>query len=178
MLYRKKSFQGTWAIRMQGLSDLPVEFAGATVLDVGCNMGIIGYEICKRKPAFFHGVEAMLIHSFVAKMVFQGVEAENRIDRFDITKENMRRKKLLETYDIILYLAVHQHLRKQVGAVEACKVAIDLFSRCRGSLVFRGPHLDEISEIGESCGLLLKKTIDCGLTNKLALFQKPIEATQ
>jgi len=172
MLYRKKSFQGAWATRLEGLFDLTLEYADASILDVGCNMGIIGYEICKRKPVFFHGVEAMLLHSLVAKMVFQGVEVENRIERLDITAEKKRRKTLLSGYDIIVYLAVHQHIRRQVGAAGAREVAADLFSRCRRSLVFRGPHLEEMSALALSNGFELKEIIDNSNVNPLALFQR------
>ena len=51
------SFTGDWAHRFQGLFDCGVVFSGKSILDAGCNVGIIAYEVAKLGPASIHGID-------------------------------------------------------------------------------------------------------------------------
>ena len=86
---------------MDGIARNSLPFQNATVLDVGCNIGIVGYEICKSEPSFYHGIERSLVHQFVAKMIFKGIDSKSKIDRFDIGKLKKREKYLNETYCLL-----------------------------------------------------------------------------
>ena len=172
MLNFGKSFQGYWDDRLAGLVDLKLPLQGAAVLDVGCNMGIIGYELCKSEPGFYHGVERMRVHAFVARMLFKGVRSEHRIDRINIAKENVRKKVLHDAYDIVLYLAVHQHLKKQLGEEAANDVFLDLLNRCSGCLVFRGPDYDSVTALAEKKGFARGEVFSSSRINPICIFRR------
>ncbi|PCI41079.1 MAG: hypothetical protein COB46_05105, partial [Rhodospirillaceae bacterium] len=78
-------FKGTWTDRLHHLLHAGVDFKDKTILDVGCNMGIVGYEICKRKPAYYHGIERLPELAGVAGAIFLGVETPNTIQIGDVT---------------------------------------------------------------------------------------------
>ena len=54
----KSGFVGDWNFRIGDLFKCGVEFRGRTVLDAGCNMGLLAYEIAKHEPKFIHGTSA------------------------------------------------------------------------------------------------------------------------
>lgn len=172
MFYFGKSFTGNWADRLDGLFDAGVDLKGASVLDVGCNMGIVGYEVCKNGPVRYCGVEAMRVHAFVAEMIFKGVSIPTRVVRGNIAKLSVRRKIFEEMYDVVLYLAVHQHIRKQVGEGAAADVLTDLFRHCAKTLVFRGPDLEEVTEIGQRSGFYLAGVGQRNRVNRISLFHR------
>ena len=43
-----------WRQRLADLLACEVDYAGKTVLDAGCNVGILAYEITKLGPSFIH----------------------------------------------------------------------------------------------------------------------------
>ena len=156
-LFWGTSFQGTWADRTRNLFELDVQYGGASILDVGCNMGVVGLEICKCEPARYHGIEKMAAHNFVAKAVLQGTGVDCRVDRIDIANEKERQRTLDTRYDIVLYLAVHQHVRRQVGEDRAAAVLDDLLARTEKYFVFRGPDYKEAIRAAENAGFSLCK---------------------
>ncbi len=172
MLYLGKSFQGHWEDRIDGLFDMGVEFQAASVLDIGCNMGIVGYEVCKHGPVAYCGVEGSRVHAFVAEMIFKGVSTPSRIVWGNITKPSVRKKLFEQRYDVVLYLAVHQHIRKQVGQAVAADVLSDLFEHCTKTLVFRGPDLEEVSEMAKRHGFVLGETGEKSRVHRLSLFHR------
>jgi 2-polyprenyl-3-methyl-5-hydroxy-6-metoxy-1,4-benzoquinol methylase len=168
--FRGKSFQGVWEDRIATLFQLDIDFSGASILDVGCNMGVVGLEICRHKPLKYHGIEKMVVHSFVAECVFRGVDIENRIDRIDIGSKKQRDHTLDDQYDIVLYLAVHHHLKRQVGEEAAKDVMVDLFNRCKSRFVYHGTFPQEAIDIGQSLGWKLVKSIPQGKLNPVCYF--------
>ena len=47
----------SWRQRIEDLDACAIDYAGKTVLDAGCNVGILAYEISKRGPAFVHALD-------------------------------------------------------------------------------------------------------------------------
>ncbi len=46
-----------WRQRLKDLLACEVDYAGKTVLDAGCNVGILAYEITKLGPSFIHAID-------------------------------------------------------------------------------------------------------------------------
>lgn len=171
MLYFGKSFQGHWDDRVAGLVELELPVEGASILDIGCNMGILGYELCKLSPSFYHGVERMRVHAFVARMIFQGVRVEHKIDRINVGRKKVREKVLRDSYDIVLYLAVHQHIKKQIGEAAANEIFVDLLKRSRRCLVFRGPDYADVTALAEESGFARGDVVSSSRINPVCIFR-------
>lgn len=167
VIFRDRSFQGTWSDRVANLFDLDVVFEGSSVLDVGCNMGIVGLEVCKHLPKKYHGIERMAAHHFIAQSVFQGAEIPNRVDRININSKKERDNILDSTYDVVLYLAVHQHLKKQAGQEVATATLEDLLARCSKYFVFRGPDIEEVVDFAKAQGFVVGKQFPRGKLNPI-----------
>lgn len=137
-------FKGRWVDRIEHLFTCGVDFSGKEILDVGCNMGIVGYEICKHGPAHYHGIEVLKEHVKVAQSIFLAVGTPHWFDNVDLSK---RRDVLNTSYDVTLYLAVHQHIARTKGYPTAEVVALDVMARTKEFLIFRGPEREYFAEL-------------------------------
>jgi 2-polyprenyl-3-methyl-5-hydroxy-6-metoxy-1,4-benzoquinol methylase len=171
-MIEERKFAGTWATRLENLFEAGVGFGAKSVLDAGCNMGIVGYEICKQGPAFYQGVDILAGHVDVARAVFLGVPVESRFDAGDLTDMGVRQALLRPAYDVVLYLAVHHHIRRVAGDAAARAVASDLFARSSGHLIFRGPDLDDIRAIAAENGFEVAAAFPRGRHNPLCAFRR------
>jgi 2-polyprenyl-3-methyl-5-hydroxy-6-metoxy-1,4-benzoquinol methylase len=124
--YTWKKFTGSWHDRIAGLFDCGIDFTGKSVLDVGCNMGIVAYEISKRGPSFIHGLDNYRGALRVAKAVFTAVPVESRFDLIDLRDERQLQSVLLPSYDIVLLMEVYHQVRKKnpVAAARAVEIIV------------------------------------------------------
>ena len=132
-----KSFMGNWEHRLAGVFDCNVDFSGKTILDAGCNVGIIDYEIAKRSPAFIHGIDSYWGGINAARHIFHGVDVESRFDVADITNDRKLRRLLRPSYDIVIMMAVWQHIRTARGQAVADRVVATLAEHCTGVFIVR-----------------------------------------
>ncbi|TIQ58948.1 MAG: class I SAM-dependent methyltransferase [Mesorhizobium sp.] len=138
----KKYSAGTWDDRLDGLFSCGVKYFGKTILDVGCNMGIVAYEIAKRRPAYIHGIDILKPHTRVARSIFLGSNVESRFDTMSLGSRKLQ-SVLNDRYDIVLLLAVYQHVRRGLGQEEADRIFIDIINRTQ-TIVARVPDEDDI----------------------------------
>jgi hypothetical protein len=153
----RPGFRGTWRERIGDLFDCGVDFRNRTILDVGCNMGIIAYEIAKREPQSIHGVDIDKNYTRVARMIFHGIPLESRFDRLDLTRSRDVARVLKPSYDIVVFLAVYRHLRKAKGQTVALGATEQLFSRCGETFILRtrSSLVPEIEKVASRFGLSL-----------------------
>jgi len=71
--YRRKFGGRDWQSRFQTLASFGIDYRDKVILDAGCNLGILGYEISKQKPAFYHGIDVDRAALNVARGIFSGV---------------------------------------------------------------------------------------------------------
>ncbi|RWH69469.1 MAG: class I SAM-dependent methyltransferase [Mesorhizobium sp.] len=138
----KKYSAGTWDDRLDGLFSCGVKYFGKTILDVGCNMGIVAYEIAKRRPAYIHGIDILKPHTRVARSIFLGSNVESRFDAMNLGSRKLQ-SVLNDSYDIVLLLAVYQHVRRGLGQEEADRIFTDIINRAQ-TIVARVPDEDDI----------------------------------
>lgn len=168
MSVKATQFKGGWPDRLRNLFDHNLPLIGASVLDVGCNMGIVGYEVCKHGVTDYHGIDVLPDHLDVARGIFMGVPCRSRIEALHLPTALDR---LDSAYDVILYLAVHQHIRKAQGAEKAAETARGLFRRT-GTLVFRGPDVEALKAIALEEGFEIAHETPQGELFPLLVFQR------
>ncbi|RWO63413.1 class I SAM-dependent methyltransferase [Mesorhizobium sp.] len=143
MLFWKfhKKFAGTWEDRLEGLFSCGVNYSDKTILDVGCNMGIVAYEISKHRPAYIHGIDILKPHIGVARSIFLGSDVESRFDAMNLGSRKLP-SVLRDRYDIVLLLAVYQHVRRGVGQEKADLIFTDIINRAQ-TVVARVPDEED-----------------------------------
>lgn len=130
-------FSGTWEERLADLFDCGVDFAGKRVLDAGSNMGIVAYEINKRRPAFIHGIDNYRPAVTIARRLFMAVDVPHRFDLVDVLDERRIRAVLEPAYDIVLMMALWQHIRR-ANPEKATRFLGVVTAACREAIIFRG----------------------------------------
>ena len=146
-----KLFKGTWDHRLAGLFECGVDYHGKSILDAGCNIGIIAYEIAKHRPSFIHGIDNYRRGISVARHIFQAVDVSSRFDVADLTNERKLRRLLQQRYEIVLLLSVWQNIRTSHGSVAADRVVSVLTEHCSGMFVAKTsePIAHEFSAVME-----------------------------
>jgi 2-polyprenyl-3-methyl-5-hydroxy-6-metoxy-1,4-benzoquinol methylase len=134
---QKTEFSGTWDHRIGDVFECGVDYRGKTILDAGCNMGIVDYEIAKKHPKFIHGIDEEKWFIEIARSIFLAVPVESQFDVLDLTR-NARLVRLLHPhYDIVLLLSVYPHVYRESGQAAARLLAQTLFARCSETFVLR-----------------------------------------
>jgi 2-polyprenyl-3-methyl-5-hydroxy-6-metoxy-1,4-benzoquinol methylase len=94
------------------------------VVDAGCNVGILAYEISKRGAAFIHALDGSPQMLAAAKLIFRSVDTPHRLDLVNLANDRCLRGVLRPAYDIVQLLAVYQHVERARGdalaATNAC----------------------------------------------------------
>jgi len=128
-------FKGSWASRIECLFG-GYDIADKRVLDIGCNMGVVGYEICKHGPAHYTGVDRLSKHLAVARALFHGIETPHEFHDLDLVMEGWH---CGYQYDVVFLLAVWHHLVKGYGRDKARATLMPFFDKVTHTVVVRGP---------------------------------------
>jgi 2-polyprenyl-3-methyl-5-hydroxy-6-metoxy-1,4-benzoquinol methylase len=135
--YTWPKFTGPWHERIAGLFDCGIDFSGKSILDVGCNMGIVSYEISKRAPSSIHGLDNYQGALRVAEAIFSAVPVESRFDLIDLRNERKLQRILLPSYDIVLLMEVYHQVKKKSPQAAARAVEI-VVPRSAQTVLVRG----------------------------------------
>lgn len=100
--------------RMDGLTDLLVRAQGMSVLDLGCNRGMAGYDFANHGARLVHGCDLDSDAVFVARSVFADMRNVESVHICaDLTKGPDALKPLGERhYDTILMLATYHKIKR------------------------------------------------------------------
>lgn len=109
-------------IRMDGMTDLVIRAKGASVFDIGCNRGLVSFEMANNGARLVHGCDIFAEGVQTAREIFADLRGcESRFEVIDLTGGpnavtnafgDMR-------YDIVLCLATLHKLRRLMKAAEA-----------------------------------------------------------
>jgi SAM-dependent methyltransferase len=149
--------QGFNGIRLDGIGDILNRANGATVFDIGCNRGMVGYEFAVNGAARVQGCD--LFHSGIetARQVFADFKGCDH--RFEIVDLSSGPKALKDAFgdqadwkhDIVLMLSVYHKLNKQLEPA-ALSVLIKHFGNMTGKyLCWRG-HAPELPQLDKDLG--------------------------
>ena len=130
-----------WRRRLEDLLACEVDYRGKTVLDAGCNVGILAYEIAKLGSSFIHAIDGSQPELDAARVILRSVEIPTRVDLVDLADYARLRAILEPGYDIVQLLAVYQHVRRVRGDPAAGRMLTTLAERCRNTfIVATQPH--------------------------------------
>lgn len=134
-------------IRLDGMLDLVVRARGATVFDIGCNRGLVGFEMACNGATVVHGVdiEASVIRT--ARELFADLRAvESHFEVLDLRLGPAALKTLFRPrYDIVMLLATY-HKLKRIMAAEDLTALMHYFGNMTGVyFAWRGTSMDHDS---------------------------------
>lgn len=101
-------------IRLDGMTDLVVRARGASVLDVGCNRGLVGFEMANNGAKVVHGCDNYELGILTAKELFADLRSvEIQFEVVDLSKGAVALKPFGDRhYDIVLMLATYHKLKR------------------------------------------------------------------
>jgi 2-polyprenyl-3-methyl-5-hydroxy-6-metoxy-1,4-benzoquinol methylase len=149
----------SWRRRIEDLNACAIDYAGKTVLDAGCNVGILAYEISKRDPAFVHLIDGSGKMLDAAKLIFRAVETPHQLDLVDLADDRCLRHALRPSYDIVQLLAVYQHVERARGASRARRMLATLAEHCTETFIAASnpAYLPAITDTLTASGLRLER---------------------
>ncbi len=102
-------------IRMDGITDLVIRALGATVMDIGCNRGLVGFEMANNGARSVHGCDNYAEGIETARQLFADLRnCDSQFECLDLTKGpavfDVFGKHT--QYDIVLMLATYHKLKR------------------------------------------------------------------
>ncbi len=123
-------------IRLDGLTDIVTRAPGQRVLDLGCNRGLVGFEMANNGAAVVHGCDIDADCIGVARGVFADLRSvESRFEVVDLTKEIPFPK---ERYDIVLCIATYHKIKRVMSVGNLSALMVNLGKRTDKFFVWRG----------------------------------------
>jgi Glycosyl transferases group 1 len=144
---------GKWPLsdRLRGLDRLLDQADGQAVLDLGAAEGMVGREFLRRGARLLHGLEIDPARVRTARtLCMEWAQASFRAaDLSDCAALSPGSNGLLDGYDVVLYLGIHQHLPRESRSA-VIERAIGL---ARGFIAIRcPPEVFEAENIDDTLG--------------------------
>lgn len=107
---------GTHNFRLDGIGDLLMRARGASVLDIGCNRGQVGYEFALNGATTVHGCDNYVDGIMAAREWFADLRwVEMKFEVVDLTHGSKALDVFGETrYDIVVMLATYHKLKREM----------------------------------------------------------------
>lgn len=105
-------------VRIDGISDLVLRARGATVLDVGCNRGLVGFEFANNGARLVHGCDHYADGIRTAREIFVDLRnVESQFEVVDLAQGPACMKPFGNgLYDIVLLLGTYHKLARVMSA--------------------------------------------------------------
>jgi ribosomal protein L11 methylase PrmA len=160
---------------LDGIFSAGVDYAGKSILDVGCNMGVVAYEISKLGPNSIHGIDILRPHIETARMIFLGSPVESRFDCLNLGSRRLGQI-LRSQYDIVMLLAVYHHMQDSLGPDKARRVLADIARRAQTIVARVPPNKDsELIDVLSENGFSVKSAHISPLGSHVIALERPIE---
>ncbi len=128
-------------IRMDGMTDLVCRAKGASVLDIGCNRGLVGFEFANNGAAIVYGCDYYEEGLEVARHLFKDLRnCESKFINVDLTGgvEAIKAAFGHKPFDIILLLATYHKLKRVMPADALSALMRHLGKRSEKYFAWRG----------------------------------------
>jgi hypothetical protein len=100
-------------LRMDGISDLVLRARGASVMDIGCNRGLVGFEFANNGAALVHGCDNYEPGIATARELFADLRSvRSQFEVVDLTKRDALKVFGEQAYDLMLMLATYHKLKR------------------------------------------------------------------
>jgi 2-polyprenyl-3-methyl-5-hydroxy-6-metoxy-1,4-benzoquinol methylase len=144
--------------RLAGLRDLLPLAAGSTILDLGTNRGLIALEFARNGAALVHGCDLYAPGIEIAREIFKEVDVTARFEIVDLScpfaLESAFGADYRPRYDIVLFLGVYQHLKKQMSPHALHELVQHLASRTGRFFAYRTTPFAELETALQQTGLM------------------------
>jgi SAM-dependent methyltransferase len=137
--------------RLDGVGDILSRARGATVLDVGCNRGMVSYELAQNGARLFHGCDIWEPGLVIAREVFSELPCKSLFVHADLCGG----PKALSSgfgisyrprYDIVLFMAIYHKLKRLMPEERLSELMLHIVGKTDRFLLLREPT-DEMEEI-------------------------------
>jgi ribosomal protein L11 methylase PrmA len=128
--------------RLCGLHDLLRCVEGATVLDIGMNNGLVGFQFGRHGAALVHGCDFHEPSVNAARTIFSELAVSSRFEVVDLVQgsvalESAFGQDYLPRYDVVLFLGVYNKLKFQASDAVITELVRHLISRTAKFFVVR-----------------------------------------
>jgi hypothetical protein len=155
-----RSILGFLQDRLCGLHELLRCAKGATVLDIGMNNGLVGFEFARHGAALVHGCDFHEPSVNAARAIFSEVAIPSKFETVDLgggpraLKTAFGRDYLLR-YDVVLFLGIYNKLKDQTSDKALAELVQHLIGRTARFFVVRSlpQFLDEMRPLFVGTGL-------------------------
>lgn len=117
---------------------------GATVLDLGCNRGMVCVELARNGARLVHGAEIWPRGVEIAREIFADIRnCESKFEVCDLTQgpSSLKRFGPLESmYDIVVMLATYHKIKRAMAAPALDELMAHIGRRTARFFVWRGPN--------------------------------------
>lgn len=153
---------GDHDFRLDGISDLLHRARGASVFDIGCNRGLVGFEFARNGATKVHGCDIYEEGVRTARELFADLRAvDAHFEAIDLTKGPKSLTPFAgNVYDVTLCLATY-HKLKRVMTPEALTELVQFFGRWtrrhfawRGTSEKRAENDQEIAALDRDLGAI------------------------
>ncbi len=166
-----KLIRGNQLGRMAGLEPLEHLAPGRSILDVGSHRGLISYELAKYAPSLIHGFDIYQRGIDTSREIFADIElpSEFHVANLSLGLDEFQSQFgdiLLPQYDIVLMLAVFQHIKKQMDGEELKRLMEYFTDVCGRYFVLRAPNIEQLDDfiIGKGFKLIYYYYVEQNLT--------------
>lgn len=117
-------------IRMDGMTDLVMRAKGCSVLDIGCNRGLVAFEFANNGAEIVHGCDLYSEGIEVARHLFADFRhVKSRFEVVDLSRgPDVMKVFERDNYDIVVMLATYHKIRR-VMSKEALSALMVHFGR-------------------------------------------------
>jgi SAM-dependent methyltransferase len=125
-------------LRLDGMGDLLCRARGASVLDIGCNRGLIAYEFAVNGAAVVHGVDSYEPGIAFARELF--IDLRNVTSRFEVWDARSGRLPMGDRwqYDITLLIATYHKLKRVMPAEDLSALMRHIGDHTKRYFAWRG----------------------------------------
>ena len=166
----KSVYSGNIIDRFRGLEFILPYCNGCSVLDIGSCEGLISYEFARNGASLIHGFDLDPSRIEFSNQLFRNVPVESKFIQADLAVdvESFEKKYghiVLNQYDVVLYLGVYHHLKRQMPIRRLHDFLRYLLSKTRKWFVVRTELIPEVESIilshnfGMVCSVPRKKDI-------------------
>lgn len=149
-------------LRMDGLTDLVARARGASVMDIGCNRGLVGFEFANNGASLVHGCDNYEPGILTARELFADLRAvRSQFEVVDLTKSDALRPFGEQRYDVTVMLATYHKLKRVMPAPKLSDLIKTVAGLTSRFFAWRGTS-DKPKENEQEMAVLDADLGDCG----------------
>ncbi len=137
-LYRRVA--GWHDIRLDGLTDLLLRAPGASVFDIGCNRGLVGFEFFANGASVVHGCDIYADGITTARHLFCDLRnCQSQFEVIDLSKGVRSLEPFGDRkYDVTLMLATYHKLKRVMEPQDLTDLVVLFAKRTNRYFAWRG----------------------------------------